>query len=85
VQNYVAGLTKVSIPAFLLATMVGIIPGSFSLVFLGASVADPTPVQLTIAIGLKIATALVPVVAIYVRNRRSKKQGERPELRPGEK
>ena len=85
VQNYVAGLTKVPIPAFLLATMVGIIPGSFSLVFLGASVADPTPVQLTIAIGLKVATALVPVVAIYVRNRRSKKQGERPELRPEEK
>lgn len=73
VQNYVAGLTKVSVPLFLLATMLGIIPGSFSLVLLGASVADPTPLQLTIAIGLKVATALVPVVAIYVRNRRAKK------------
>ncbi|MCP4543433.1 MAG: TVP38/TMEM64 family protein [Chloroflexi bacterium] len=74
VQNYVAGLTKVSIPLFLFATMVGIIPGSFSLVFLGASVADPTPLQLTIAIALKVATALVPVVAIYVRSRRGKKE-----------
>jgi uncharacterized membrane protein YdjX (TVP38/TMEM64 family) len=77
VQNYVAGLTKVSVPLFLLATMLGIIPGSFSLVFLGASVADPTPLQLTIAIGLKVATALVPVVAIYVRNRRAKKEGKK--------
>ncbi|MDY7077672.1 MAG: TVP38/TMEM64 family protein [Chloroflexota bacterium] len=74
VQNYVGGLTKVSVPAFLLATILGIIPGSFSLVFLGASVADPTPLQLFIAIALKVATALVPVIAIYIRNRRSKKK-----------
>jgi uncharacterized membrane protein YdjX (TVP38/TMEM64 family) len=76
VQNYAAGLTKVSIPTFVLATMLGIIPGSFSLVFLGASVADPSPLQLSIAIGLKVITALVPVVAIYVRNRRNRKETE---------
>ena len=73
-QNYAAGLTKVSIPTFVLATMLGIIPGSFSLVFLGASVADPSPLQLSIAIALKVITALVPVVAIYVRNRRGRKE-----------
>jgi uncharacterized membrane protein YdjX (TVP38/TMEM64 family) len=74
VQNYAAGLTKVSIPTFVLATMLGIIPGSFSLVFLGASVADPSPLQLSIAVAVKVVTALVPVVAIYVRNRRGKKE-----------
>jgi uncharacterized membrane protein YdjX (TVP38/TMEM64 family) len=73
VQNYVAGLTKVSPPTFIAGTMVGIIPGSFSLVFLGAAATDPTSWQFFAAIALKIVTALIPVVAIYIRSRRAKK------------
>ena len=73
VQNYVAGLTKVSPLTFIAGTMVGIIPGSFSLVFLGAAATDPTSWQFFAAIALKIVTALIPVVAIYVRSRRAKK------------
>jgi uncharacterized membrane protein YdjX (TVP38/TMEM64 family) len=72
VQNYVAGLTKVSPLTFIGGTMLGIIPGSFSLVFLGDAVTDPTSWQFFAAIALKIATALIPVVAIFVRSRRSK-------------
>jgi uncharacterized membrane protein YdjX (TVP38/TMEM64 family) len=72
VQNYVAGLTKVSPLTFIAGTMLGIIPGSFSLVFLGDAVTDPTSWQFFAAIALKIATALIPAVAIYVRSRRSK-------------
>jgi uncharacterized membrane protein YdjX (TVP38/TMEM64 family) len=71
VQNYVAGLTKVSPLTFIAGTMLGIIPGSFSLVFLGDAVTDPSSWQFFAAIALKIATALIPVVAIYVRSRRS--------------
>jgi uncharacterized membrane protein YdjX (TVP38/TMEM64 family) len=74
VQNYVAGLTKVSVPAFVFGTMLGVIPGTFSLVFLGASVTSPDPWQRYAAIVLKIITALVPVVAIYIRNRRNKRK-----------
>jgi uncharacterized membrane protein YdjX (TVP38/TMEM64 family) len=73
VQNYVAGLTQVTIPTFMLATMVGIIPGSFSLVFLGAAATDPTSWQFFAAIALKIVTALIPAVAIFIRRRRNKK------------
>ena len=73
VQNYVAGLTKVSPATFIAGTMLGIIPGSFSLVFLGDAVTDPTSWQFFAAVALKIATALIPVVAIYIRGRRSKK------------
>ncbi|MDY6874814.1 MAG: TVP38/TMEM64 family protein [Chloroflexota bacterium] len=72
VQNYVAGLTKVSPLIFIAGTMLGIIPGSFSLVFLGAAATDPTSWQFVAAVALKIVTALIPVVAIYVRSRRSK-------------
>ncbi len=73
-QNYVAGLTKIPVPPFILGTMLGIIPGTFSLVYLGAAVADPTPLELGIAIGLKVATALVPLVAIAIRNRRNRRK-----------
>jgi uncharacterized membrane protein YdjX (TVP38/TMEM64 family) len=75
VQNYVGGLTKVSPLIFAAGTVTGIIPGSFSLVFLGAAITDPTSWQFFAAIALKIVTALIPVVAIYVRSRRSKKEG----------
>jgi uncharacterized membrane protein YdjX (TVP38/TMEM64 family) len=75
-QNYVAGLTKVSPPTFIAGTMIGIIPGSFSLVFLGAAATDPTSWQFFAAIALKIITALIPVVAIYVRSRRGKQKAE---------
>ena len=74
IQNYVAGLTKVSIITYFVATMVGIIPGTFSLVFLGASATNPKPLQLTIAVIIKIITALVPVVAIAIRTRRNRKK-----------
>jgi uncharacterized membrane protein YdjX (TVP38/TMEM64 family) len=73
VQNYVGGLTKVSIPIFLAGTVVGIIPGSFSLVFLGAAATDPTSWQFVVAIALKIVTALIPVVYLTVKSRRNKK------------
>jgi uncharacterized membrane protein YdjX (TVP38/TMEM64 family) len=73
VQNYVAGLTKVSPLTFVAGTLVGIIPGSFSLVFLGASATDPTSWQFFAAIGLKVVTALIPVVALAIRRRKRKK------------
>lgn len=82
VQNYVAGLSKVSLPPFLLATLLGIVPGTFSLVFLGAAVRDPTSWRFYAAIGLKIVTALIPVVAIFIRSRRGRQRGgARPRAR----
>ena len=72
VQNYVGGLSKVSVVTFLLATMLGIIPGTFSLVFLGSAISSPGDWQFWAAIALKAVTALIPVVAVYVQNRRQK-------------
>ncbi|MFN2110252.1 MAG: VTT domain-containing protein, partial [Anaerolineae bacterium] len=73
VQNYVAGLTKVSIPTFVAGTIAGIIPGSFSLVFLGAAATDPMSWQFAAAIALKVATALIPLVYLGLKNRRKKR------------
>ena len=73
IQNYVAGLTKVKVPTFILGTMLGIIPGSFSLAFLGAAATDPTSWQFVAAIALKIATALIPVIYLAIKNHHEKR------------
>ncbi len=77
VQNYVAGLTKVTPLTFIAGTLVGIIPGSFSLVFLGAAATDPTSWQFFAAIAFKVVTALIPVVALYIRRKRKKRSEKR--------
>lgn len=74
VQNYVAGLTQVSPLTFIAGTMIGIIPGSFSLVFLGDTITDPTSWQFFAAVALKIVTALIPVAALYVRRQRNREK-----------
>ena len=82
VQNYVAGLTKVKLPEFLLGTVIGIIPGSFALNFLGGSISDPTSWEFILAIGLNVITFLVPAGVIFIRRRiekRREKQSKGPE------
>jgi len=76
VQNYVAGLTKVKIPTFLLGTIIGIIPGSFALVFLGDSVSDPTSWQFFAAIGINVVFFLLPVIYLFIKNRVEKRKGK---------
>jgi len=76
VQNYVAGLTKVKIPTFLLGTIIGIIPGSFALVFLGDSVSDPTSWQFFAAIGINVVFFLLPVIYLFIMNRVEKRKGK---------
>lgn len=75
-QNYIAGLTKTSYPVFMLATAIGIIPGTFSLVFLGSSAREPGSWQFWLAIGLTVVMMVLPVVISLVRNRLKKKGHE---------
>jgi uncharacterized membrane protein YdjX (TVP38/TMEM64 family) len=72
VQNYVAGLTKVSIPTFILATIVGIIPGTFAFTLLGSAAADTDSWQFAVAVALVVLMmVVVPIVAVYLRKRRN--------------
>lgn len=82
VQNYAAGLTQVTLPTFAAGTAVGILPGSFSLVFLGATATDPTSWQFFLAIGLKVVTALIPILGVYIRNRSKSNDGSEGEGEP---
>jgi uncharacterized membrane protein YdjX (TVP38/TMEM64 family) len=74
VQNYVAGLSKIRVPTFLLATLLGIIPLTTSLTFLGASANDPTSWQFYVAIGINVVAALIPILVVTVRNRRKRRR-----------
>ncbi len=76
VQNYVAGLTKVKIPEFLLGTVIGIIPGSFALNFLGDSLSDPTSWEFALAIGLNVVAFLIPAAVIFIRQQIEKRKGK---------
>ena len=74
IQNYVGGLSKVKLPTFILATLIGIIPGSFSLVLLGSAISDPTSWEFYFAIGLNVVIALIPMLYLYYKRRKEKLQ-----------
>ena len=74
IQNYVGGLSKVKVPTFMLATLVGILPGSFSLVLLGSAISDPTSWKFYFAIGMNVVIALIPTLYLYFKRRKEKQQ-----------
>jgi uncharacterized membrane protein YdjX (TVP38/TMEM64 family) len=74
VQNYVAGLSKIGVFTFLLATLVGIIPATTSLAFLGSAASDPSSPQFYVALGINVVAALIPIVVVTARNRRKRRK-----------
>jgi uncharacterized membrane protein YdjX (TVP38/TMEM64 family) len=69
-QNYIAGLTPISIPKFLIATALGSAPGTFLLVFLGASITDATSPQFRIALALNGAVLLIAASVALVQRQK---------------
>jgi uncharacterized membrane protein YdjX (TVP38/TMEM64 family) len=67
---------KISLPAYLIATALGIIPGSFGLVFLGESVTDPTSWQFFAALGVNAVVMIVAPLVFGAIRRRNKKAAE---------
>ena len=73
IQNYVAGLSKVSVPTMLIATLIGTAPGTFLLALLVSSVAETSLTRFVLALLLLGLTSLgVPAVIILRPNRRRK-------------
>lgn len=56
--NYGSGLTAVSFGAYLLATAVGILPGTVAYVALGAYGGDPTGTPFLVAVGVLLALSI---------------------------
>ena len=69
--SYVAAFAKVRFASFTLATLIGIIPGTFAYNFLGSSFVSGNPKIIILAIVVFIVLTVVPIV---IRNRWSKKQ-----------
>ncbi len=74
VQNYVAGVTRVAIPTYLAATILGSAPLTICLALLGAAIRRPHQWELFGAIALTAIVLVAPIVIFYIRNR---KQSER--------
>ncbi len=55
IANYAAGVCGVKTSSYIIATVAGIIPGSFAFVYLGSSLTDPT----CIGIGIVLFVVLV--------------------------
>jgi uncharacterized membrane protein YdjX (TVP38/TMEM64 family) len=69
-QNYVAGLTPVSIVTYLAATVLGSAPLSIALVILGATAKNPGSWQFFAALALTGVTLLGPILFVAIRNKK---------------
>lgn len=66
--NYAAGLTAIGIGTFAGASVIGMLPGTFITVSLGAFGVHPRSWQFLVAVGLAIALAIGGTIAIRRRN-----------------
>ncbi len=57
-QNYIAGLVDISISKFILASFIGLLPGTFALIYLGNTLTDIQPSKL-IVLGIISLFALI--------------------------
>lgn len=63
ILNYAMGLTRIRFKDYLIATFIGIIPGTFVYTFFGSSLSNMNPVHIIIAIVLLLA--LMSIMPIY--------------------
>ncbi|MBC3763573.1 TVP38/TMEM64 family protein [Quadrisphaera oryzae] len=70
--NYASGFTAVRFGSYLLATAVGILPGTLAFVALGAYGTDPTSLPFLTATAVLVVLTLVAAVAARRRHRRPK-------------
>jgi uncharacterized membrane protein YdjX (TVP38/TMEM64 family) len=59
VQNYLVGLSEIEAGAFVLGTLVGMIPGTLAYTLLGSSIVTPGSWEFFVAVGLVIITKVV--------------------------
>ena len=69
--SYAAAFAKVRFTSFALATLVGIIPGTFAYNFLGSSFVSGNPKIIVLAVAVFVILTVVPIV---IRNRWNKRQ-----------
>ncbi|MFP3357455.1 TVP38/TMEM64 family protein [Planococcus sp. SIMBA_143] len=74
--SYMAAIAKVRFASFALATLIGIIPGTFAYNFLGSSFVSGNPKIIAAAVAVFIILTVVPIL---IRNRWNQKNGSKPD------
>lgn len=72
--SYMAAIAKVRFASFALATLIGIIPGTFAYNFLGSSFVSGNPKIIAAAVVVFIILTVVPIL---IRNRWNQKNGSK--------
>ncbi|MCX8128970.1 MAG: TVP38/TMEM64 family protein [Clostridia bacterium] len=70
ILNFTAGLSKVKYRDFILGTIIGIAPETFSLSYLGKNLDNPFSSKFYIAIALVILTIAIPFIISKVRGKK---------------
>jgi uncharacterized membrane protein YdjX (TVP38/TMEM64 family) len=73
--NFSAGLSKIRFRDYAVATLVGMIPGSFVSAFLGDSLTNVRSPQFIVALSVFVLLALVPLFSRWVRRVRRGRHG----------
>jgi uncharacterized membrane protein YdjX (TVP38/TMEM64 family) len=68
--NYAAGLSRVRLRHYIIATYVGIIPGTFAYVYLGSNLSSVGSVPFFLAVGLLVLLMLFPLAYRSLKRRR---------------
>ena len=71
-QNYVAGVTRVSLGTYLAATLLGSAPLTVALGILGNAARQPTSWRFFAAVALTAFITLAPILYVALRNRKNK-------------
>lgn len=61
-QSYIIGLVDISVPKFILATFVGLLPGTFVLVYLGNTITDLSLTNIIILVASSLVAILLPII-----------------------
>ena len=61
-QNYIIGLVEISTPRFILATFIGLLPGTFFIMYLGNTLTDVQPIKVVILAIISVFALLLPIV-----------------------
>jgi len=79
-QNYISGVTPITIPSYLIATVLGCTPMTFCLAFLGFALRQPTSWLLPVAIVVTLVAFLIPVGIAWRITGRKEVVKEPPEI-----
>ena len=74
VLNYALGFSKVRFGPYVLATALGMIPGSFAFVYLGYSLTDPKHLW-KLLLAVLVVVALIVVQQMWQKKRKSQPAG----------